>query len=167
MTSVVVNTRAHTVTHIAAKMLEHLKDILRLAGLNPGPFAASMDVYERGIATWLGSGDLQRAVLEIFDPKHSDKLIYRWDLEINYGYAGDGHLWTDPAAIKATIEKAGVAPASCSFRLILQNKPGRPDVEGWSPCTMSSTDGMKRYSVGPTIGGEGIASETSYWRRAC
>lgn len=164
-TAVFVNTRVHAVTHVTEKMIGRLKDIIRLSGLDPTQFVSDRDWIERGIRKWLETEDLEKVVLEVFNPK-TDKLVGRWDFEIFYNYSGDGSLWVDPDLIKYHIAKQGLIPSSCSYRIVTTTKPGRPDVQGWSRTTLRSTDGFVRQSIGTTIDGSGLSTGTGYWRKA-
>jgi hypothetical protein len=164
-TAVSVNTHAHTVTYVATKMMMSLKELIRLVGLDPSKLTAEWKIVEEGIATWLGSQHLRQVALEIFSSS-TDKLVTRWDIDVNYGYGGDGSFWTDTAALRYAIAKAGELPSGCSYRVMVNTAPGAATVSGWSSSSYRSTDGMSRYGVGATIGADGIAAETSYWRKA-
>lgn len=165
MTSVAVYSRTHSVTYVADNILMSLKDILRLSGLNPARLVDSWDSNMRALRTWLDSGHLQCVVLEIYNPK-TDSLVTRWDVEVVYNWSsGDGSFWTDTEQLKYHIRKAGLAPSEASYRLLMDNKPGRPDVEGWSSTTYRSTDGMVRQSLGSTIEHSGLGASTAYWRK--
>ena len=138
MTSVAVNTYTHSVTYVADNILKSLKDIIRLSGLDPSEFVGDWDTNMRGIQTWLNTGDLETVKLEIFDPK-TDALIFRWDIDIAYGWSnGDGSFWTDTDQLRYAIKKAGLAPSEARYRLLVHAKPGRPDVIGWSKATARS-----------------------------
>lgn len=164
MSTFVVNTTyAHTVTHVAVKMVEQFKNIIRDIGLDPSVMADSWDTYEEGFATWLSSRHLESATLEIYDPT-TDELITRWDIEVVYAGVGSGQLWVDTDAVKYAILKAGQVPSRCEYTIKVKNTPGRPDVDGWSPCSFRSTGGLVPYSLGSTIGGTGLSGRTKYWR---
>jgi hypothetical protein len=156
-------TYTHTVTHVTTKMLLLLKDIIREIGLDPSKFVDDWASNERAISTWLGSRHLERVTLEIYNEK-TGVLVTRWDMDVVYAAVGDGSLWVDTAAIRYHIAKAGLAPSGCVYDLKLTNRPGRPDVVGWQPCEFRSTEGLRRYCVGATVGGNGLAAETAYWR---
>ncbi len=162
-TAVTVNTYSHTVTHVTAKMLYSLQRIVQQIGLDPSKIAAEWEDLERGISTWLGSNHLREVVLEVWDPS-TDKAITRWDITVNYGYAGDGSLWADIDGIRYAIRKAGTVPVLCDYQIVVDLAPGYAPVRGWGNATLRSTAHLKRYSIGSTIGGNGIAAETSYWR---
>lgn len=166
MTSVVVNTYTHSVVYVADNILRSLKDIIRLSGLDPSEFVGDWDTHMRGLQTWLNSGDLETVKLEIYDPK-TDDLIFRWDIEIAYGWTGgDGSFWTDPEQLRYAIKKEGLVPSEARYRFLVQTKPGRPDVIGWSSTTGRSTTGMVRQSLGTTVEHSGLGARTSYLRRA-
>ncbi len=165
-THVITNTYAHTTTYITDKLLRSILFIIRESGLNPAKFAGDWDWMERGIKTWLGTRDLTRVVLEVFDPRNNN-LLFRWDFDIVYDYGsnGDGGFWVDTDAIRHAIRKAGLWPSQCDYRLVASTKPGRPDVMGWSGTSLRSTAGFRRNNIGTTIGGVGAATTTAYWRK--
>ena len=164
-TAVRVNTYTQSITYVTDKMLTSIKNIIRWSGLSPEKFTSQWDILERGIKAWLNSEHLQEVHLEVYNPT-TDKLIGRWDFEIYYGFSGDGAFWVDPDAIKYHIQKSGVWPNTCSYRIIVTNKPGRPDVVGWSNTTLRSTDGFVRQSIGTAIDGSGLSTGATYWRKA-
>ena len=159
-----VNTYAYTVTHVTNKLLLSLKEIIRETGLDVAKMTKQWSVLELGVSTWINSKHLETVTLEIFDSKKDD-LVGRWDIEIVYGYVGDGSLWVDTDAIKYSIRKAGLVPAGCDYRIVVSRKPNAPAVDGWSNCTLRSTDGFYRYSIGTTIGGSGLGAGVAYWGR--
>lgn len=164
MTAVSVNTYAHSVTYVIDNILKSLKDVIRLSGLNPSVFAAKRESYERALKAWIGGEWLQKVVLEIYDPR-TDALITRWDIDLVYGWTGDGMFFTDTEQLKYHIKKFGLAPESASYRIVMDNKPGRPDVEGWSKTSYRSTDGMVRQSLGSTVEHSGLGGSAAYWRK--
>lgn len=165
MTSVAVYSYTYSVTYVADNILKSLKDIIRLSGLDPSEFANDWQTYTNAMRTWLESGHLDKVVLEIYNPK-TDALVIRWDIEIAYGWTdGDGSFWTDTEQLKYAIRKAGIAPNEARYRLIMENKAGRPDVTGWSSTQYRSTTGMVRQSAGTTIEHNGLGARTSYLRK--
>lgn len=166
MSSVAVYSYTHSVTYVADNILKSLKDIIRLSGLDPSTFVGDWQTNMLAVQTWLNSGDLRIVVLEIYNPK-TDALVFRWDIEIAYSWSsGDGSFWTDTEQLKYAIRKAGLAPSEARCRLLLDTKPGRPDVIGWSKGSYRSTDGMVRQSLGTTVEHSGLGASTSYLRRA-
>ena len=165
MTTVTVNTYTHSVVYVADNILKSLKDIIREVGLDPSKLMGDYETNMRALRAWLSSQDLRRVNLEIYDPK-TDALITRWDLNVAYGWsAEDGSFWTDTDQLKYAIRKAGVVPSTARYRLLMDNKPGRPDVHGWSPTTYRSTEGMVRQSLGSTIEHNGLSASAAYWRK--
>jgi hypothetical protein len=154
----------HTISYVTSKMLLLLKEIIREIGLDPARLTDEWTGLERAISTWLRSQHLKQVTLEIFDPRNGG-LVSRWDLDVVYGYGGDGSFWADTDSIRYSITKAGLVPSRCDYNFILFNAPGRPDVDGWSSASTRSTDGFRRYSLGATIGGNGIGTEVAYWTR--
>ena len=165
MTAVATYSYTHSVTYVTDNILKSLKDIILLSGLDPGQFVDDWSTNTRGIKTWLGTGDLEKVVLEIFDPA-TDKLIIRWDVEIVYGWVeGDGSFWTDTEQLKYAIKKAGILPSEAKYNLLAHTRPGRPDVEGWSKGKYRSTSGLVKQSLGSTVEHSGLGGQTAYWRR--
>lgn len=166
MTSVITYSRTQSVTYVADNILKSLKDIIRESGMNPTKLVNDSDLNMRGLKTWLDSEHLERITLEIYNPT-TDRLITRWDIDVRYDWpSGDATFWTDTEQLKWAIKKAGVAPSSAKYDLILHNKAGRPDVPGWSSCSYRSTSGMVRQSLGSTIEHNGLGASASYWRKA-
>src|SRR2546422_10328021 len=108
-TFVVVNTYTHSVTFVTDKMLNSIKNIIRLSGLSPAKLTSEWVVLERGIKRWLATEDLKEVHLEVYNPA-TNTLIGRWDFEIFYGFVGDSAFWVDTEAITYHIRKAGVWP---------------------------------------------------------
>jgi hypothetical protein len=124
---------------------------------------ADWDSLERGISAWLRSQHLKKVILEVWNPR-ADTVVTRWDIEVNYGYTGDGSLWADIDGIKYAIQKAGTVASCCEYRIVVTCADGYPEVVGWTSTGLRSTEHLRRYAVGSTIGGNGIAAETTYWR---
>ena len=165
MTAVATYSYTHSVTYVADNILKSLKDIIRLSGLDPAKLASSWDSNMRALRTWLNSGHLQRVILEIYHPD-TNALLTRWDVDVVYSWSsGDGNFWTDTEQLKYHIRKAGVSPSQAGYRLLMDNKDGRPDVEGWATTSYRSTDGMVRQSLGSTIEHSGLGASAAYWRK--
>ena len=166
MSSVAVYSYTHSVIYVADNILKSLKDITRLSGLNPANLVDNWSSTLEALQTWLESQHLERVVLEIFSPT-TDKLIVRWDIDIVYSWStGDGSFWTDTDQLRYHILKAGVAPSQARYRLLMQNKEGRPDVSGWVLAQYRSTNGMVKQSLGSTIEHCGLGAAAGYWRRS-
>lgn len=165
-TSVHVNLFTHTVTFVTDKMLSSLRRIIVWSGLDPYKLTSEWSDLERATKTWLASRDLLEVTLEVFNPS-SGALVGRWDFDIDYGFTngGDGDMWADTDAIRFAIQKQGLNPAGCSYRVSFKTKAGRPDVPGFGPVTLFSTNDFTRYSIGTTIGTDGLGSRTAYWRK--
>ena len=166
MTAVITYSRTQSVTYVSDNILKSLKDIIRLSGMDPTNFVNNAQINMRGIKAWLESEDLKQVILEIFNPI-SNELILRWDIDVRYSWlAGDGNFWTDTDQLRCAIRKAGIAPSTAKYDLLLRTKPGRPNVAGWSPATLRSTQDMVRQSLGLTIEHNGLGASAAYWRQA-
>lgn len=166
MSAVAVFSYTQSVVYVADNILKSLKDIIRLSGLDPTKLVNDWAVLLRGLSAWIESRHLESVTLEIFDPK-TDGLLFRWDIEVVYTWdVSAGTFWTDTDQLKWAIKKAGLVPSQADYRVSVHNKPGRPDVSGWSSCTLRSTDGMVRQSLGTTVEHNGLSANTTYWRKA-
>lgn len=161
---VIVNTYAHSVTHVTDKLLTSIKNIIRQSGLSPEKLTSEWTVLESGVKRWLETQHLEHVHLEVYDPR-TDGLIGRWDFEIYYSFTQEGAFWVDPEAIYYHILKQGIWPGSCEYRVVATTKSGRPDVSGWTSTTLRSTDGFVKQSIGTTIDGSGLSAGTGYWRK--
>lgn len=164
MSTVSVYSYTHSVTYVAENILKSMKDVIRLSGLDPAKLVNEWESTHRAIRAWLDSGHLECVYLEVFNPQTND-LVLRWDLDIVYQWSGgDGSFYTDTEQLRYAIKKAGVAPESANYEILLRNKPGRPDVEGWGSCPTRSTAGMVRQALGSTIDHSGLGANAAYWR---
>lgn len=163
--SVSVRSYTHATTYVADNILKSLKDILLFSGLDPGNLADERDVLHRGIKMWIDTGHLQKVVLEVYNPA-TGVLVGRWDITVSYEWSnGDGQFWVDTDAIRFAITKAGLLPKAAKYTVIVTTSPGRPDVAGWSPATLRSTNGMTEQRIGTSIEASGLSGGISYYRR--
>lgn len=166
MSTVSVYSYTHSVRYVADNILTSLKNILLYSGLDPQKFVESRESNLRALTTWMESGHLRCVKLQIIDPK-TDKMVFRWDLQINYTWSGgDGTFWTDTAQLRYAITKEGLVPSQCRYSLLLDVAPGAPDVPGWGDATGHSTSGMVPQSLGTTIEHQGLGANATYWRKA-
>jgi hypothetical protein len=165
-THVGVNTYTYSVTYVTGEMMRSLKLIILLSGLSLDNLRNSWSSVERAINTWLGSRQLQKVTIEIYNPT-TNALVTRWDFDINYSYssADDGALWADPDAIRFAIAKAGAVASTCQYEFKML-APGGGDIYGWGDGSYRSTAGFSQHSVGTTIGATVLGSDASYWRKA-
>jgi hypothetical protein len=160
-----VNTYVHSVTYLTDNIIRSLQDIIRMSGLSPGNLATSWDSVHLAMSTWLKSKDLERVVLEIYNPQ-TDELVTRWDVEIAYGWDADNsRFYTDTEQLKYAIKKAGVVPSQSKYDISLTTKQGRPDVPGWGPGSLRSTDSFVKQSLGTTSAHSGLEAAASYYRK--
>jgi len=162
-TAVGVYTNVHSYTYVTNQLLNSIKRIVQLSGLDPAKMTGEWETLERGIRIWLGDSDLEEVHLEVYN-KSTDKLVGRWDFEIFYGQTGDGSFWQDPDDIKYHIRKVGLNPANCDYRIVTTTSSDRQNVTGWSSTSLRPTDGFVKQSIGTTIGAGSISTGASYWR---
>lgn len=165
-TAVRVNTLTYTTTYIAGNMLKSLKQLIVGCGLDPNQIVEEYAVLERGIKTWLDTGDLRAVTLEVYNTR-TNAFVGRFDFGVDYGYGSDdtGAFWLDTDEVAFAIHKAGLSASGCSYSILADAAPGRPDVEGWSRGTYRSTDGFSRHAVGTAIGAGTIGVGIAYYRK--
>lgn len=166
MTTVAVYSYTHSVTYVAGNILKSLKDVISLSGLSPAKLSGEWSTLLHGITKWIETQHLEFVTLEIYNPT-TDKLITRWDISISYTLDSNaGSFWTDTEQLRYAIKKAGVAPSDALYRVVVHNKDGRPNVEGWSKTAFRSTDGMVKQSLGTTVEHNGLGASASFWRNS-
>lgn len=164
MTTVAVYSYTQSVTYVADNILKSLKDIIKLSGLSPQALIGDWEVLLRGISRWIESGHLETVTLEIYNPK-TGQLLTRWDIDVSYTWSSEaGNFWTDTEQLKYALKKSGILPNQAEYSVLVHNKPGRPEVDGWGNGTYRCTSGMIRQSLGGTIEHNGLGANTSYWR---
>jgi hypothetical protein len=165
MSVVSVSTFTHTAGYLTANLIRSITDIVKEVGLDPGELPSQ--TLDRGLKVWIESEDLTKLVLEIYE-RSTNELFKRFDFDLDYTYStsSDGSFWLDTDQVKFAIRKAGLLPSSCSYAVVATTKPGRPDVEGWSPTTLRSTNGMTRHAVGTAIGAGSSAAGLAYYSRS-
>jgi hypothetical protein len=167
MSSVVVSSysRIHSVTYVADNMLKSLKDVIVQSGLDPSKLVDDWEVLSRGLKAWIAAEQLERVILEVFDPR-TNALVGRWDIDVSYSWTGgDGQFWVDSDQIRHAVRKQGMWPAEARYRVVVTRKPWSVEVDGWSDTTLRSTSGMVHQSLGGTIEHNGLGASAAYWRK--
>lgn len=162
-TSTATYTQVHTVNFLTNEIWNQLRMVIRESGLDAAQFVEDEALYTRGMRTWLTSGHLDYVYIEIYE-KQTDKLIKRWDIKIKQDSSGNKTLWADIEGIRYAIVKAGKLPSGCSYSIKIQNKPGRPDVDGFVKCSERSTSHLIVGSVGTTATANGTNLLTQFYK---
>lgn len=156
--------RTHTSVFVSDKLRNFLKILVRHYGLNPqGIVDAWSDWVDRAARTWLETGHLASIVLEFYEPG-STCAAARWDFPIRYDGNGVDEMWVDRLFLEETYSKASPPPSGCTYRIVLQTDPGRPDVPGVGPTTLRSTNGMTAREAGTVIATPDIMASARYYR---
>ena len=104
--------------------------------------------------------------LEIYDPK-TDALVTRWDVEISTpGTSRPAPSGPTPSSCYAHPEGRACAVRRPATEWSCAQQVRAPRCLGWSTCTLRSTDGMVRQSLGTTVEHNGLGASTTYWRRS-
>ena len=166
MSTVQVSTSVYSATHVATNVLRGLKQIVSGCGLDTTKLVGQWSILEDGVSTWVESRHLEELVLEVWDLSNPSRLVGRFDFTIDYSYygSGDGDLWLDPDTVTWAIKKNGSYPSGCDYRIVADTAAGAPSVDGWSDTTLRSTDGLRRHSVGTSLGGGSMGAGLSYWK---
>src|SRR5579884_3421956 len=144
-------TNTHSLVFLSDNLRNTLREVIRENGISPDKLMQDWTTIERGIRTWLQSGHLNNIVIEFFKPGAAVASA-RWEFPI--GYAGSGvtdDMWLDKNYLRQLIAKSTRPTMDCSYRIILCNDPGRPDVSGFSPCSFLSTGNLAARQAGTVI----------------
>ena len=154
----VSGTHVRSSIHVTARSIVYLtNEISRVFleaitgfGLDPGGYAESMPVIEKGLRTWAALRQLEAAYLEVFD-KQSGQVRARIDLDVEFRDSGDDTRYeTDIESVRRAVTQAGSYPG-CAYRVVVTTKTGAAQVAGWSDTTLGSVDHLSRYDVGSVI----------------
>lgn len=157
-------TRAHTSVYVSDKMRNLLKLLVRHYGLNPQKVVdAWSDWVDRAARTWLESGHLQAIIIEFYWPG-SDESVARWDFPIRYDGNDIDEMWVDRLFFEDSFAKAKAPPADCSYRIVLQTRPGEPHVPGVGDTVLRSINGLVAREVGTVIATPDIMASARYYR---
>lgn len=141
-----------------------LREVIRESGLNPEKLMQDWLTVDRGLRTWLATGDLTKVVVEFFRPGASIASA-RWEIPISYTGSGvDDDLWLDRAYLRQLIGKFARPSVDCSYRVILCTRPGAPKVDGFCDCTFLSTGPLVARSAGTVIATSTMLAGMTYWR---
>ena len=157
-------TRAHTSVYVSDKMRNLLKLLVRHYGLNPQKVVdAWSDWVDRAARKWLESGHLQAIIIEFYWPS-SDESVARWDFPIRYDGNDIDEMWVDRLFFEDSFAKAKAPPADCSYRIVLQTRPGKPHVPGVGDTVLRSINGLVAREVGTVIATPDIMASARYYR---
>jgi hypothetical protein len=160
-----IDTKAYSVAFLADKLMYSVKEIIRGSGLDPVKLTRQWNTLEHGITRWLGSQDLMRVSVEIFHPR-KNRLIGRWDMEIIYGYGGDGTMHSDMNPLRQMIEREGQAPEDCDYRILIVAKPTADEVNGWGDLNEYDIGQNKPRRLGYLLWAGDTAVDYSYWKKS-
>ena len=156
--------QTHSVVFLSDNLRNSLREIIRENGLSPEKLVQDWETIERGIRTWLNSGDLTDIVIEFFTPGATIASA-RWEFPITYTSCGvDNDMWLDKNYLKQLIAKSKRPPTNATYRIVLCTRDGRPDVEGFSRCTFLSTGQLVARQAGTVIATGHMTASVTYWR---
>ncbi len=126
-----VNTYAYSVTHLTDNMLRGLQELIRELGLSPQKFADDWRSSELAISTWLGSGQLYKLALEIYDPSEPDEAILIPEFDIVYDTDSDddgrklpsARPWTISCGVNQRASSSSLSRIAMSREVAVAMKP--------------------------------------------
>ena len=134
--------QAHSITFFSDNLRNTLREVIRENGLNPYKLTQDWETIERGIQTWLRSGDLLRTVVEFYRPGAS-YLSARWDFPISYAGSGaHDEIGTKSSCFSSIMRKTPTGRAmisqpgkvGSSIRTMMSSgSPSSPRVLGMKP----------------------------------
>lgn len=155
---------SHSATYVSDKMRQLLRDLLANSGLSPDQLMDDwVEWVERAARTWLDTEDLLAIIIEFYEPGQS-KALGRWDFPIDYGTADVEEMWTDRRFLEQTFAKAPRPPAGCQYRIVLNTRPGRPDVAGVGPTKLREISGLTAREVGTVIATPHMTASARFYK---
>ena len=157
--------RTHTSVYVSDKMRKLMTLLVREYGLDPIRVANEWSQWvDRAARTWLESGHLRAIIIEFYWPGFSSAEA-RWEFPIRYDGSGvDDEMWVDSAFLQESLTKAAAPPAGCSYRILLEATPGRPDVYGVGSTELLSVGGLSSREIGTVIATPDIMASGRYYR---
>ena len=159
-----VYVKAHSIVFLRDGLRNTLREVIRENGLSPQKLMQDWETIERGLHTWLWSGDLISIVVEFYKPM-TLYVSARWDFPI--GYTGSGvvdDMWLDKAYLRQLIAKSARPTSDCVYRVILCARPNAPKVDGFSDCPFLSTGQLAARQAGTVIATGHMTAAATYWR---
>jgi hypothetical protein len=156
--------QTYSITFLSDNLRNTLREVIRENGLSPEKLMQDWETIERGIHTWLRSGDLLRIVIEFYRPGASFASA-RWEFPIGYtGSGADVDMWLDKAYLRQLIAKSARPTADCTYRIILSTKPSAPWVAGFTDCSFLATGQLAARQAGTVIATPHMSAGVTYWR---
>jgi hypothetical protein len=156
--------QAHSIVFLSDNLRNTLREVIRENGLSPQKLVQDWGTIERGIQTWLESGDLNNIVVEFFKPGASIASA-RWEFPI--GYTGSGvvdDMWLDIDYLRQLIAKSKRPTTDCTYRILLCTDAGAPTVSGFTHCSFLSTGQLSARQAGTVISTGHMTAGATYWR---
>lgn len=155
-------TRTHTAIFVADKLRILMKQLVTDAGLDPTKLVDAWSGWVQAAArTLLETGHLKSVIIEFYQPG-SDYASGRWDFPIRYDGNND-EMWVDTDYFKASFAKAPKPPAGCTYRVVIQEHPGAPNV-GLASTSFKNLGALRAREAGTVIATSDIMASAVYYR---
>lgn len=159
-----VFTKSQSVIFFSDSMRIALRELIRENGLDPDKLMQEWSTIQRGVRTWLGTGHLNKVVVEFYRPLSSEAAA-RWDFPVSYSGSGvEDDMWLDKDYLRKLIAKAARPTKDCTYRIVLCTDPGAEDVSGFSSCSFLSTGQLSARQAGTVIATGHMTAGVTYWR---
>ncbi len=156
--------QTHSIVFLSDNLRNTLREVIRENGISPQKLMQDWETIERGIQTWLQSGDLNNIVVEFFKPG-AMVASARWEFPIVYAGSGvDDDMWLDTAYLQQLIAKSARPTTDCTYRIILCTDATAPNVAGFTQCTFLSTGQLAARQAGTVIATSHMTAGATYWR---
>lgn len=156
--------RTQTAIYVSDKMRNFLKLLVNRYGLDPsGVVDAWSEWVDRATRYYLETGALTGIVIEFYKPG-SDYASARWDFPIRYDGNGVDEMWVDRMFFEEALAKATSPPPGCTYRIVLNTKPGTPDIAGVTSATLRSINGLTAREAGTIIATPDLMASARYYR---
>lgn len=162
-TNTTAYTRTNTAIYVADKMRNLMKILVINAGLDPKALVDAWSSWVHDAARKLmESGHLRKIVIEFYLPGAAN-ASGRWDFPIRYDANGVDEMWVDTEFFKSSFAKAPRPPANCTYRVLLVEAPGAPDV-GLTYVNFLGLGGLSPREAGTVIATPDIMASAAYYR---
>jgi hypothetical protein len=156
-------TRTHTAIFVADKLRNLMKVLVSDAGLDPTKLVDAWSSWvEKAARKLLETGYLNKIIIEFYMPGSSN-ACGRWDFPIRYDGSNIDEMWVDTSFFKGSLPKAEKPPAGCTYRVLLLEYPGAPDV-GLVSTSFKNLGSLSAREAGTVIATPDIMASAVYYK---
>ncbi len=164
--SIGVNIAVYPVTYVSNQILNCFIRTVDKRGLSLDYMNQHKDTISSGLFTWVGTGTLEKIILEIYD-SDKDVVLERFDMCFEYSAAvpstSDSIFETNLEKLEDFLGKLPSLPSDASYRVVAVLSKDAPQAPGWSPTSLRSADHLRNQKLGGLIKADYIGVAMEYW----